>query len=171
MNGVTVHGWAQRYTPEEADRLVGIAPDHLKDEVRALIVAVNQAHDQAVRHSTPTGRWYHVSPHDISTGSTLVPGGLDPAAPTSGEFYTRAGFGADTGTMADMGGTRAQFVWLTTNLEDARFWAGRLGADHVYEVRPIDAPRPWNGTGVDGWVVTAATIVGRPNPSTESRTR
>jgi len=165
MGEVAVHGWAQRYTREEAERLIGIAPDHLKDEVRALIENVNRAHDDARRYATPTGAWYHVSPHDISTGSTLVPGGLDPAAPTSGEFYTRDGFGADTGTMADMGAARAQFVWLTTTLEDARFWADTLGADHVYEVQPIDAPRPWNGTGVDGWVVTAATIIGRPEPA------
>jgi len=162
VNGVSVHPWARRYTPQEADRLVEAAPRHLKGEVRALIVAVNQAHDEAVRHSTPTGRWYHVSPHAISTGSTLVPGGLDPAAPTSGEFYTRKGFGADTGTMADMGGGRAQFVWLTTTLEDALFWADLLDAGHVYEVQPIDEPRPWNGTGADGWVVAAATVIGRP---------
>ena len=162
MNEVDVHPWARRYTAEEADRLVGAAPDRIKGEVRALIEGVNRAHEAAKGHLTPTGRWYHVSPHNISTGSTLVPGGLDPAAPTSGEFYTRAGFGADTGTMADMGAPRAQFVWLTTTLEDARFWADVLGARHVYEVQPIDAPRPWNGTGVDGWVVTAATIVGRP---------
>lgn len=161
----TFHPWARRYSKEEADRLVKEAPDYLKDEVRNLIESVNQAHDAAQQHSTPTGRWYHVSPHNITTGTTLMPGGLDPANPTSGDFYTRDGFGADTGTMADMGGTRSQFVWLTTTIEDAKFWALTLNADYTYEVQPIDAPRPWNGTGVDGWVVTAATIIGRAETS------
>lgn len=160
-NETAMHGWAQRYTPEEADRLIKAAPKHLKGEVRNLIAAVNQAHEDAQQYATPTGRWYHVSPHNISTGSTLVPGGLDPATPTSGKFYTRDGFGVDTGTMADMGASRAQFVWLTTTLEDAHFWADTLKADYIYEVQPIDAPRPWNGTGVDGWVAARATITSR----------
>lgn len=155
----TFHPWATRYTKEEEDRLVKAAPDHLKDEVRKLIATVNDAHDAAKRFNTPTGRWYHASPHNISVGSTLVPGGLDPAAPTSGEFYSRDGFGADTGTLADMGAGRAQFVWLTIDIEDARFWADTLGATHIYEVQPTDEPRPWNGTGVDGWVTTAAVII------------
>lgn len=152
--------WAQPYSAEEADRLVNAAPEHLADEVRKLIAAVNQAHDSAKRFATPTGRWFHVSPHHISVGSTLVPGGLDPDQPTSGEFYTRDGFAGDTGTLADMGGTRAQHVWLTIDTEDAAFWAGVLNAAHLYEVTPVN-PRPWNGTGVDGWVCDSATVIAK----------
>ena len=152
--------WAQRYTQEEEDRLVKSAPEHLADEVRNLIAAVNQAHDDAKRYATPTGFWYHVSPHLISPGTTLVPGGLDPANPTSGEFYTRDGFAGDTGTLADMGAGRAQFVWLSIDAEDAQFWAEVLNASHTYEVHPVD-PRPWNGTGMDGWVCESAKVIRR----------
>lgn len=151
--------WATRYTEEEADRLVKAAPDHLTEEVRNLIAAVNAAHETAKRFNTPTGKWYHVSPHQIDVGTTLVPGGLDPANPTSDEFYTRDGFGHDSGTLADMGATRPEHVWLTIDREDADFWAGVLNASHVYEVQPIDEPKPWNGTGVDGWVVAAAVVI------------
>lgn len=150
--------WATRYTDEEADRLVSAAPEHLTEEVRNIINAVNAAHDSAKRFATPTGLWLHVSPHQISPGSTLIPGGLEPDKPTSGDFYTKDGFGGDTGMMTDMGAGRAQFVWLTIDHEDARFWAEVLNAAHVYEVEPVN-PRPWNGTGVDGWVCDSATVV------------
>lgn len=152
------HSWATPYTEKEADRLIKAAPAHLTEEVRNLIAAVNQAHEIAKRYATPTGQWFHVSPHEISVGSTLVPGGLDPDNPTSGRFYTEDGYGSDTGMLADMGATRAEHVWLTIDTEDAEFWAEVLAAPHTYEVEPVN-PRPWNGTGTDGWVCDSATVL------------
>lgn len=143
------------YTPERAARLVAAAPPHLAGEVARLIDMVN---DTATRFAA-TGTWYHVSPHLVSPGTTLVPGGLDPANPTSKEFYVEDGYGDDTGTLADMGAGRSRFVWLTVSEEDARFWSRLLKAPHTYEVEPLDDPRPWNGTGSDGWVTTAARVV------------
>ena len=34
-----------------------------------------------------------------------------------------------------------------------------LCASHCYEVQPTTEPRPWNGTGTDGWVVERAVVV------------
>lgn len=155
--------WAQPYTDEETDRLVEAAPEHLAEEVRNLIAAVNSAHENAKRFATPTGRWFHVSPHNISVGSTLVPGGLEPDKPTSSDFYTRDGFGDDAGMLTDMGRPRTRFVWLTIDTDDAAFWAEVLDATYLYEVTPVN-PRPWNGTGVDGWVCDSATVIAKlPN--------
>lgn len=101
-------------------------------------------------------KWYHVSPHELEDGTALIPGGPNGNA-TSQDFYDQ-GFGDDTGTLADMGGGRNTHVWLTPDLEDAHFWSAALGAPHIYEVDPDDDPRPWNGTGVDGWVAGGGKI-------------
>jgi hypothetical protein len=105
----------------------------------------------------PTGKWYHVSPHDMPEGTTLVPGGVT-GTPTSQSFYDM-GFGDDTGTLKDMGKSRTQHVWLTPDLEDAHFWSNVLKAPHIYEVEPGDEPQAWNGTGVDGYVSGGAKIL------------
>lgn len=155
MSTPTFHPWARKYSKKEAERLVNQAPPHLKGEVRRLIKAVNEAHQKAQEFAA-TGRWFHVSPHALPVGTTLVPNGAPEA--TSADFYAD-GYGQDTGTLADMGASRSEHLWVTTTLKDARFWATVLKATHIYEVQPTDAPRPWNGTGVDGWVTTAAVIL------------
>lgn len=150
-----VYPWARKCSKKEAQRLIAKAPPHLKGEVRRLIKVINQAHQNAKAFAA-TGRWFHVSPHELPVGTTLVPNGAP--VPTSAEFYAE-GYGQDTGTLADMGASRSEHLWVTTTLKDARFWARVLKADHIYEVQPTDEPRPWNGTGVDGWVTTAAVII------------
>lgn len=149
------HPWARKYSKKEMDRMVATAPPHLKGEVRRLITMVNEAHKQAQEFAA-TGRWFHASPHELPVGTTLVPNGAP--VPTSAEFYAE-GYGQDTGTLADMGASRSEHLWVTTTVKDAKFWAKLLDAQFIYEVQPTDEPRPWNGTGVDGWVTTAAVII------------
>ncbi len=102
----------------------------------------------------PSGKWYHVSPHALADGTDLIPGGGDSP---SQSFYDD-GWGEDTGTLTDMGQGRTGHVWLTPDLDDAHFWSAALSAPHIYEVDPHEDPRPWNGTGADGWVVPGAKI-------------
>ena len=102
----------------------------------------------------PSGKWYHVSPHALTDGTDLIPGGGDSP---SQSFYDD-GWGEDTGTLTDMGQGRTGHVWLTPDLDDAHFWSAALNAPHIYEVDPHEDPRPWNGTGTDGWVVPGAKI-------------
>ena len=150
------HPWAKKYTAEEAQRLIGAAPEHLRPEVAGLIAAVNTAHEQAKDYAE-TGRWFHVSRQKLAVGTVLSAGGGPASDP---EFYAQ-GYGEDTGTMADMGGSRTEHLWLTTTRRDAKFWAKTLKAKFLYEVQPTDKPRPWNGTGTDGWVTTAAVVLFR----------
>lgn len=148
--------FSKGYTPEETERMLATVPEHLTEDIRSLIESVNRAHESIKSYAIPTGRWFHVSPHRLPVGTLLSPGVV---APTSEEFYTRDGYGQDSGTLADMGATRPEHLWLTTTVEDAAFWANVLKAEHTYEVMPVDMPKPWNGTGVDGWVTTAAAIL------------
>ena len=148
-------------TPEQIEAMVAQVEPGRAGEIRRMLATLSEAGRQAERLATPTGRWFHVSPHRLEAGTVLTPGVV---APTSRDFYTRDGFAEDSGTLADMGATRPEFVWLSTTVEDAGFWAVTLRASHTYEVQPIDAPRPWNGTGSDGWVTTSAVI--RPGRGT-----
>lgn len=100
--------------------------------------------------------WFHASPNEMAEGTALVPGGPD-GEHTSSEFYG-LGFGDDEGFLVGMGAPRASHVWLSPNLADAAFWAMALSAPHIYEVEPDDEPRPWNGTGTDGWVCSGGRI-------------
>lgn len=109
----------------------------------------------------PTGKWYHVSPHEMEPGTSLIAGGPEGNA-TSKDFYDM-GFGDDSGTLQDMGGGRTKHIWVTPDLEDAHFWSAALNAPHIYEVDTDDDPQPWNGTGTDGWVTPSARIRSRIN--------
>lgn len=125
------------------------------DDVNTLIAAFNRAQDEAERLRTPTGVWFHTSPQSLAVGTLLVPRGGPSPDP---QFYAQ-GFQEDTGTLMDMGAPRPDFVWLSNEEAEARFWAKTLKTRYIYEVQPTDAPRPWNGTGADGWVTTAAVIL------------
>lgn len=133
-------------------------PAEFQDQVRQLRDLVAQAKAECDRLLTVTGVWYHVSPRELPVGTVLTPGGPDGVTHAANEFYASTGLGSDTGTLADMGGPRTAFVWLSPNREDAEFWADILDATHLYEVEPAADPMPWNGTAADGWVTTAATI-------------
>lgn len=124
------------------DHLRQLPPD-LPEELRKLF------------ERPPHEGWFHASPHDLPVGTKLVPGGA-PAA--SKDFYDQ-GWGSDRGNLMDMGGGRSEHVWMTPYREDANFWSAVNNAPHIYEVAPHEDPRPWNGTGTDGWVTPAATIV------------
>jgi hypothetical protein len=89
-----------------------------------------------------------------------VPNGASRA--TSADFYEE--LGTDTGTLADMGADRPLHLWITTTRRDAKFCAETIRAKVCYDVQPATDPRPWNGTGVDGWVTTAATILRTVRP-------
>jgi hypothetical protein len=69
-----------------------------------------------------------------------------------------------TQTLADLGADRPLHLWITTTRRDAKFCAETIRAKFCYEVQPATDPRPWNGTGVDGWVTTAATILRTVRP-------
>lgn len=101
-------------------------------------------------------RWFHVSPYRIGPGTVLLPGAI--RNPANDAFY-RAGFGQDTGLLQEMGVRREEVVWLSPTTQDAEFWAAVLDAPHCYEVQPAEEPRPWNGTGTDGWVTAKAVVV------------
>jgi len=100
--------------------------------------------------------WFHVSPFAVGPGTVLRPGVA--RNPANDSFY-RAGFDQDTGILVDMQDRRDQVVWLSPTREDAQYWAIVLGAQHCYEVQPTEEPRPWNGTGTDGWVVPKAMVI------------
>ena len=123
----------------------------LSDDDAAMIYDYMQKLFQPIK---PSGKWYHVSPHALADGIDLIPGGGDSP---SQSFYDD-GWGEDTGTLTDMGQGRTGHVWLTPDLDDAHFWSAALNAPHIYEVDPHEDPRPWNGTGTDGWVVPGAKI-------------
>lgn len=122
-----------------------------------------------------TPRWFHVSRQELAVGTVLIPGGAESqsalapggAESSSAEFYdlveplNRVRFAEDRGTLCDMGAPRTAWVWLSVSAEDAQFWATVLHAEHMYEVVPEQQPRPWNGTGIDGWVCSRATVLGR----------
>jgi len=110
----------------------------------------------------PSGRWFHVSAARLPAGTVLVPGGG--RNPGTRSFYDM-GFGQDTGVLVDMEAARDSLVWLSIDLDDAGFWAAVLCAGHVYEVKPAEEPRPWNGTGTDGWVVSNATVLREIGPA------
>ena len=157
--------WATPYSDTEADRLIKAAPEHLTEDVRQLIAAVNEAHKTAKKFLTTTGVWYHASPGELAEGTVLVPGGPDGSTHAAQEFYADTGLGSDTGMLADMGAPRTAFVWITPHRDDAEFWAGILDADHLYEVEPRTDPLPWNGTAADGWVCDSAVIIRRVSTS------
>jgi len=100
--------------------------------------------------------WFHVSPFNVGPGTVLRPGVA--RNPANDGFY-QSGFGRDTGSLRDMKVRRDAVVWLSPTREDARYWSVLLGAPHCYEVQPIETPRPWNGTGTDGWVTAKAVVV------------
>lgn len=99
--------------------------------------------------------WFHVSPHQMEPGTVIRPGFHNPA---NDDFY-RSGFVRDSGVLAPMGVRREEVVWLSPSIDDAAFWSLALSARHCYEVDPTEEPRPWNGTGTDGWVSPAAVII------------
>lgn len=100
--------------------------------------------------------WFHVSPFKMGPGTLLRPGAA--RNPANDTFYG-LGFGQDTGFLRDMQARRDEVVWLSPSREDAEYWAIVLCASHCYEVQPTTEPRPWNGTGTDGWVVERAVVV------------
>lgn len=100
--------------------------------------------------------WFHVSPFKMGPGTLLRPG--EARNPANDTFYG-LGFGQDTGFLRDMQVRRDEVVWLSPSREDAEYWAIVLRAGHCYEVQPTTEPRPWNGTGTDGWVVERAVVV------------
>ena len=106
-------------------------------------------------------RWYHVSPHALAPGTVLTPASHRGVPATSQGFYDARG-GAIVDAMHPLDGTAAgrdEVVWVTHDLDDAAFWARLLEAGHCYEVEPVDRPRPWNGTGTDGWFTPSAVVV------------
>ena len=106
--------------------------------------------------ATAEGPWFHVSPSRFEPGTLLLPGIA--TNPANADFY-RHGFGADTGVLVDMGVRRDQVVWLSAGFDDARYWSHVLAAPLCYEVEPVGQPRPWNGTGTDGWITRAAIVL------------
>lgn len=115
-----------------------------------------EAFEKMFAPMAPSGKWYHVSPHELAPGTDLIAGGPEGKA-TSQNFYDM-GYGDDEGTLADMGAGRNKHIWVTPDLDDAHFWSAALNAPHIYEVDADDDPQPWNGTGTDGWVTTRAKI-------------
>ena len=98
---------------------------------------------------TPTsGKWYHTTAYDLKPGDRLTPGGgMSPGGEGEWSYYK--------GPKAN----RANYVWLSPNLDEANFWRDWAGSGaKVYEVHPGDRPQPWEANGWQGWVVPHATI-------------
>lgn len=145
-------------TIPDLDALRALLPT-LSVEARAAMQELIDAWQPMVDQVTaPKDRWFHVSPHLLAPGTVLTPASARGGPATSQDFYD-----AGTHVIGDavMGTTdsRTDVVWVTHDLADARFWAVTLGAPHCYEVTPSEEPRPWNGTGSDGWVAASATVV------------
>ena len=65
---------------------------------------------------------------------------------------------------------RQNWFWRG-NENSAKWWADRLrkpdinnGQMHVYEVRPTEHPKPWNGTTGNGWAAPSARVVRKVPP-------
>ena len=132
-------------------------PIEMRDQIADLIAYFHQQQDAlAVSHE----HWYHVSPHALPPGTVLTPAATRDVPATSQDFYDASpGIIDAMYPPHDADTARTDVVWVTPDLTDAGFWARFLGADHLYEVQPQDTPQPWNGTGIDGWVVVTATVL------------
>ena len=139
----------ERYAPAECG-ISGVCDRCAENTVRTIEFLFGSATIPLPR------KWFHVSPHRIETGTVLMPGAI--RNPANDAFY-RAGFGQDTGCLQEMGVRRDEVVWLSPTTQDAEFWAAVLDAPYCYEVQPSGEPRPWNGTGTDGWVTAKAVVV------------
>jgi hypothetical protein len=110
--------------------------------------------------STPTGKWFHVSPHPLQPGTKLTPQG---------------GKGLDTGGFNFLGPdspyrSRGNQVWISPNFDKARMWMHYMGPEsHVYEVHPGDTPQPWNASGAEGYVTPHATVTREVTPPRRER--
>lgn len=132
-------------------------PIEMRTQLADLIAAFEQQHNAL---AGPHEHWYHVSPHALPPGTVLTPAAHRDVPATSQDFYDASPGIIDTMYPLDGSDTaRTEVVWVTPDLADAGFWARFLGADHLYEVQPQDTPQPWNGTGIDGWVVVTATVL------------
>lgn len=94
-------------------------------------------------------KWFHASPHHISIGVDVVPGG----GPSVFADAPSAGAG--------------EHVWLSDTFRAAQEWAqtfsGLVGRPcFVYEVLPCGEPRPYDAEEPDqGYVVDRATMVNK----------
>lgn len=139
----------QDYTPAPIG-LGGVCDHCAESAVRTVEFLFGRASIALPHH------WFHVSPFEMGPGTLLRPGVA--RNPANAGFYG-SGFGQDTGALLDMHTRRDEVVWLSPSREDAEYWAIVLRAGHCYEVQPTTEPRPWNGTGTDGWVVERAVVV------------
>ena len=139
----------QDYTPAPIG-LGGVCDHCAESAVRTVEFLFGRASIALPHH------WFHVSPFEMGPGTLLRPGVA--RNPANAGFYG-SGFGQDTGALLDMHTRRDEVVWLSPTREDARYWAIVLRASHCYEVQPTTEPRPWNGTGTDGWVVPKAIVL------------
>jgi hypothetical protein len=148
-------------TPDLDALRQAVTSDTLPVEMRTQIadlIAVFQQQQDAL--AGPHEHWYHVSPHALPPGTVLTPAAHRDAPATSQDFYDTTPGIIDLMYPLDGSDTaRTDVVWVTPDLADAGFWSRFLRATHVYEVQPQDTPQPWNGTGIDGWVVTAAVVI------------
>jgi hypothetical protein len=149
--------------PRAAHKTADLPEDPLDPGVpeRSLLVDADDAYDQwdwFQHHKdhppVPTPNdvtWYHATPADLPVGTVLAPhhgnppwldnpyhGGLDP---------------------------RSNWTWVEYDTTHSDDWIGYMVRDHgvcyLYRVQPRLGPFPWNGTGKEGWVTDAATIVER----------
>ena len=108
--------------------------------------------------SAPDGAsWYHVSPHELSEGATITPGG---GKSGWGDFYSDQG--------RDV---RKNWVWLEHDPKKSYWWGKDLGAPYMYEVHPRQNPQAWNGNAANGWVTPSATVIRRVTDKSRTATR
>ena len=143
----------QSYTPAPIS-IDGVCDGCAENAVRMVEFLCGRAAISLPEH------WFHVSPFKMGPGTLLRPGVA--RNPANDSFYG-VGFGQDTGVLLDMHTRRDEVVWLSPTPEDARYWAIVLRASYCYEVQPTEEPRPWNGTGTDGWVAPKAIVLRKVN--------
>jgi glutaredoxin-like protein NrdH len=134
-------------TPIHVDRARWKHPDWNHDRWEDL--GWSPGHHTAARLAMPQGGWYHASPHELSVGTVLTPGG---GQTQYDRFYDR--------TDQD----RSGHVWVDSLRNVKRRWAD---PDHfIYQVEPHADPqlfqrqvgRGMSVGGEDGYTVPGATI-------------
>jgi ribosomal protein S18 acetylase RimI-like enzyme len=198
----------------------GEAYEDFNDELRAYDDPSYDPAPRAYHYQNPPRQqtWYHVSPHEMKPGDTLVPLKNESydnnrnytkyTPPGGGQFYDDE-FENPLKLPPYDNHTQRNYVWMAPKLtpheseyEDMRdrvrfapgmtsgeeenqrrslfwqgdpthasWWANRLkvphlnnGRMHIYEVRPTEHPKPWNGTANNGWAASGARVVRKVDP-------
>lgn len=106
-----------------------------------------------VMYPNPSGRWYHVSPHELEVGTVLTPGGGD----TTYNYDDR--LPSERQNWVWMDGPEGLDTWFYGTLMSQIQKGFENPLAHIYEVEPSEGPHPWNGTGWQGHVAPSAKII------------